>query len=201
MACTRPNQKVGLLLLFAAVALPFTGCAWDGNFEILGYTTESLYDLTIRSIRVPIFANKTLQKGLEFQLTQAVIREIQSKTPYKIVQEGSHADTELICTISNWQKNALNINQLGEIRQAELVLTVEAIWRDLRPGRCNQLLSKDTKAGEPLAAPLPGTPSPPVLVQAKGSYAVEVGESNATATKDAIDRLAVNLVSLMEKPW
>ena len=189
-------------LIFVAGTLLLAGCAsWDGNFEICGYTTKPMYDLTIRSVRVPIFGNRTLKKNLEFQLTEAVIREIQSKTPYKVVRDRGRADTELIGTIITWTKNVVNINQLGENRQAETVLAVELVWRDLRDANKNQLLSKETKAGEAPIINVPGSPAAPVLVQAKGSYAPEIGESNATADNDTCNKLAVTIVSLMEKPW
>ncbi len=80
-------------MLLAAAMLP--GCAsWDGHFELFGYTTRPMYDLSIRTVYVPIFKNQTFNRGLEFQLTQAVIREIESKTPYKVVQCREAADTE-----------------------------------------------------------------------------------------------------------
>ena len=58
--------------LFGLCALVFgslllAGCGSDGHFTILGYTTAPMYDLGIRSVRVPIFGNVTLRKGLEFQ--------------------------------------------------------------------------------------------------------------------------------------
>src|ERR1700733_1967771 len=68
-------KVAGLLLACVAAAL-LPGCAtWDGHFEILGYTTRPMYDLSICSVRVPIFKNLTFFKDVEFQLTEAVIRE------------------------------------------------------------------------------------------------------------------------------
>ena len=56
--------------------------------------------------------------------------------------------------------------------------------------------------GQPPPPPFPpGSPPPPVIVQAKSRFAPEVGESLATAEKDMVDKLAVNIVSMMEKPW
>ena len=36
-----------------------------------------------------------LRQGLEFDLTRAVVREIEAKTPYKVVGADADADTEL----------------------------------------------------------------------------------------------------------
>jgi hypothetical protein len=40
-----------------------------------------------------------------------------------------------------------------------------------------------------------------VLVTAAGNYVPELGESITTAEKKMIDRLAVQIVSMMEIPW
>jgi hypothetical protein len=193
------------LLLFALAAALLPGCGtWDGHFCILGYTTRPMYDLSIRTVRVPIFKNLTLIKGLEFEITEAVIREIEAKTPYKVVQCAEAVDTELIGTIDSFTKAVTNLNQLGENRSAETTLTVELVWRDLRAGTAGAILSQPLpgKPGDPLPPPPPvGAPAPPVLAQSVASFAPELGESMATARKANVDRLAIRIVSMMEKPW
>jgi Lipopolysaccharide-assembly len=194
----------GLTLVALAVVV-LQGCSgWDGHFCILGYTTRPMYDLSIRTVRVPIFKNLTVYKKLEFQLTEAVVREIELKTPYKVVQCAEAADTELIGTIVTFTKSITNINQLGENRSAETTLGVECVWRDLRPGSAGAILSQPLpgKPGDP-APPLPpvGAPAPPVLIQSIADFAPEIGESMATAQKRNVDKIAVRIVSLMEKPW
>jgi Lipopolysaccharide-assembly len=197
-------QAFTLTLIALMVAL-LPGCgSWDGHFCILGYTTRPMYDLSIRTVRVPIFKNLTIIRGLDFQLTEAVIREIESKTPYKVVQCADAADTELIGSIISFTKAITNINQLGENRSAETTLTVELVWRDLRPGMAGAILSQPLpgKPGDPVPGPPPvGGPVPPVLVQSLGNFAPELGESMATAQQQNINRLAVRIVSMMEKPW
>jgi Lipopolysaccharide-assembly len=195
---------LGLLLApLAAAVLP--GCAtWDGHIDVCGYTTRPMYDLSIRSVRVPIFKNLTYYKGLEFQVTEAVIREIGAKTPYRVVQCAENADTELIGTVVMVTKGVTNVNQLGENRAADTTLAVELVWRDLRPGRAGGILSLPLP-GKPGDAPPPlpavGAPAPPVLVQVLGDFIPELGGSWSTAQKQMVDRLAVRVVSLMEKPW
>jgi hypothetical protein len=189
-----------LVLCFISLA----GCGWDGHFCILGYTTRPMYDLSVRTVRVPIFKNQTLIRGLEFDLTEAVIREIESKTPYKVVQCAEAADTELIGTVVSFTKAVTNLNQLGENRSAETTVSVELVWRDLRPGMAGAILSQPIPGtpGEP-PPPLPpvGAVAPPVLVQSVADFAPELGESMATARKQNVDRVAVRVVQMMEKPW
>jgi hypothetical protein len=199
------TQRGGLALLALTLTV-LAGCGWDGNICICGYTTAPMYDLGIRTVRVPIFKNYTYRKGLEFQVTEAIIREINAKTPYRVVQDCQEADTELIGTIVNRTKAVVNFNPLGEVRDAETTLSVELVWRDLRGGHTGEVLSQPPpgKPGDlppPPGAPVPNRPQPPVLAQSMASFVPELGESLASAEKKMVDRLAVQVVSMMEKPW
>ena len=194
----------------AAAALLLSSCAWDGHFTLLGYTTRPNYDTSIHTIHVPIFKNTTFRRGLEFELTRAVIREIEAKTPYKVVAEGCPADTELTGTIVGYTKTVITRNQLNEVREAETLMTVEVIWRDLRTGevisrpRPNNPWPPVPQLSPPPASAPPGQPQPPprpMLVTSTGRLIPEWGESLASAEKMNVDRLAVQIVSMMETPW
>jgi len=219
-------------LLLAATALLLPSCNWDGSFTVLGYTTKPQYPDHIRTIYVPIFKNLTLWRGLEFDLTRAVIREIEAKTPYKVVSSPSCADSQLSGTIISLNKNVINRNQLNEIREAETTLAVEIVWKDLRTG---EILSRPRPPATantsippiPGPTPTPGMPvpetaegavrppdyvppgipigapppPPPVLVQSIASFIPELGESITTAQQKNVNRLAIQIVSMMESPW
>jgi hypothetical protein len=190
-------------LLLGTVCFLACSCGWDGQFNILGYTTRPNYDSSIHTVRVPIFKNSTFYRGMEFDLTRAVVREIEAKTPFKVVSEGCPADTELTGKIITFNKNILNRNQLNEVREAETVLGVEVVWKDLRSG---EVISKPRpRPGEPLPPPpppgAPAPPPPPVLVQSIGHFIPELGQSLTTAQKQNVDQLAVQIVSMMEVPW
>ena len=150
MDCTRRTYL--RLATSAGLAFLLPACEGDGNFRIFNYSTRPNYDTNIHTIRVPIFANKTFIRGVEFDLTQAVIREIEQKTPYKVVTASCAADTELTGTVTVFTKALLDVNQLNEVREAETTLAVEVVWRDLR-------------TGEYLTKPLrrPGMPNMPEL--------------------------------------
>jgi hypothetical protein len=220
------------LLLMAVSALLLPSCNWDGNFTVLGYTTKPQYPDHIRTIYVPIFKNLTMWRGLEFDLTRAVIREIEAKTPYKVVSSPSCADSQLSGTIVSLNKNVINRNQLNEIREAETTLGVEIVWKDLRTG---EILSRPRPPATantsippiPGATPSPGMPvpetaegairppdyvppgtavgppptTPPVLVQSIASFIPELGQSITTAQQQNVNRLAIQIVSMMESPW
>jgi hypothetical protein len=198
--CLRFGRILAPLLLFGLGA-----CSSDGHLCILGYTTKPNYDTNIHTVYVPIFKNNTFRKDLEFELTKAVVREIEAKTPYKVVSDPCRADTELTGTIISLNKLILNRTQLNEVREAETVLSVEVTWRDLRTG---EILSKP-RAGQtappPPPPPNPATGAPPplptVLIQSEAGFIEELGESITTAQKKNVDRLAIQIVSMMESPW
>ena len=238
-------------LVGCAALLP--SCAWDGHFDVLGYTTKPNYDTCYKTVRVPIFKTRvnlmaTPIPGLEQDLTEAIVREIQLKTPYKVSQD--NADTELTGTIIGYTKTLLNYTQLNTVREAETTLVVELVWRDLRTGKIltkrtrrpgqglpadprQPLFPDDLVAGRdtllppgsaPLAVPsaprMPTSgdigiggnevavidpvtrePAIPVVVRSVGHFRPELGESITTSLQQNVDRIAVQIVSVMEKGW
>src|SRR5438477_7917048 len=123
-----------LLSLSILSCLGLASCESSGHFSVLGYSTKPNYDPCIKTVYVPIFENKTFRRGLEFDLTRAVIKEIEWKTPFKVVSDCNRADTQLTGVIQAYNKNILNRNQLNEQRETETVLTVAIVWKDLRSG-------------------------------------------------------------------
>jgi hypothetical protein len=155
----------------AAVALGcllLSSCNWDGNFTILGYTTRPNYDTSYKTVRVRIFLNPTFWAvvpvpGLEMELTRELIRQIELKTPYKVVS--GPADTEILGYIMAFNKGILSYNQLFEVREAETTLFTAVLWRDLHTGKILTLPGR--VAGTPPGAdaipappPLSASPSP-----------------------------------------
>jgi len=223
MSARRRISRRGFLLGLAGVALGLPACSQDGHFTVLGYTTKPNYNTEFHTVHVPIFKNLTMRQNLEFDLTREVIRQIQLKTPYRVVSCWKDADTELTGTITLATKSILNRNQLNEIREAETSLVVELVWRDLKTG---EILSKPKKEGEaPVNTQIPGipaitghpddftmfTPPPPapgdpkvsavVLARSLAHFIPELGESITTAQQKNIQRLATQIVSLMECAW
>jgi len=207
-----PLLKSGLVwtCLLAGVGLLLPGCAQDGHIDLFGYTSRPNYDLSIRTVFVPIFKNVSFRRGLEFDLTRAVIREIEAKTPYKVVSDPCRADSELSGTILNLNKVLVNIDPENQVREAQTMLTVQVIWKDLRPGHVGEVLSAPNRPGTPpIPALLPGDapppgvqpPAAPVVIQSEASFIPELGESITTAQQRNVNRLAIQIVSMMEKPW
>jgi len=165
-----------LLALFATAATP--GC---------GYLVGSPYGPEVRSIYVPTFTSVTFRRGIEYQLTEAVQKQIQMRTPYRLVQEGD-ADTRLTGKIVSADKALLGATGFSDARELQLNLAVEITWEDLRTG---EILRQQK-------VPL----SPDVIrMTSQSEFAPEVGQSLATAERTAVDRLARTIVDMMETPW
>jgi hypothetical protein len=188
-----------LLILVAGFSC---GCTQDGHISILGYTTEPNYDSCIHTVYVPIFQNVTFRREVEFDMTRAVIREIEATTPFKVVSCRDRADTELLGKIVSVRKNLINQNQLGEVREAETGLGVEVVWRDLRPGHVGECLSAPKKKESELPPPgaRPKEP-PPAIITPQGFFIPEVGGSFTSAERQMVDRVARQVTYLMERPW
>jgi hypothetical protein len=214
-------------MVAACVAFVLPACTSDGHFSILGYTTKPNYASDIRTVHVPVFGNRTFYRGLEIELTKEVVRQIEDRTPFKVVSCAEDADTELKGVIANATKQIINRNQLNEVREAETLVAVELVWQDLRTGK---ILSKPCKPGEeevdthipgmpdtstpispdgtpalppPVPGPEPGPPGPKpvVVVQSLAHFIPELGESITTAHQKNVKRLATQIVSMMELPW
>jgi lipopolysaccharide assembly LptE-like protein len=174
-----------------------TGCASDGHFEILGYTTRPPYDTSIRTVYVPMFGNKTYMRGIEFEITKAIVKEIEWKSPYKVVDNREAADTELSGTVVSRRKGIININQLGEVREAEISLSVEVVWKDLRSGKILSL-PNGIQIRDGFGNRDPDAKIPAVLITPTGTYIPELGGNNASAEAQLTRQLAQQVVHMME---
>jgi hypothetical protein len=84
---------------------------------------------------VPIFTNPTFHRGVEVELTDAVIKEIQSSTPWKVT-DASVAETTLSGSITDVRLRRLSTNrQSGLVQELAVVLTVDFDWKDARSGK------------------------------------------------------------------
>ena len=184
-----------VLCLFVFVLM--SGCA-DGHFTLLGYSSRPNYDCNIHTVYVPIFKNRTMYQHVEDDLTRVVIQEIEAKTPFKVVNSPNLADTELLGTIVIINKSLINTNQIGEVREAQTMMTVELIWLDRRPGHEGENLSNPRPAGRLGPPPPPCAPPVPVIVQTLGYFIPELGGSTSTAQQEMAQKAAIQIVSMME---
>ena len=194
--------------------------------SIFGYKlgAGALYDENIHTVYVPVFNNRAFQttpyRGLEVDITQAVIREIGRTTTFRVVSDCSRADTELLGTVVQIQKQIMNRNQQNAVRDGDVIVDVDIVWRDLRDGT---ILSQPIKQRPPIAPPImpggqarpqfdptvpPQPPSPcdpqlvvPARITGIGRFVPELGETNTSASQRVTKSIAVQVVSMMEKKW
>ena len=152
-----------------------------------GYTVGNSFQSEIRSVYVPIFESKQFRRNVEFQLTEAVQKEIKERTPFRLVKE-EDADTKLIGRILDVRKGVLGTNRYDDARQLQITFVVECTWQDLR-------------TGEVLAERSVDLPAAVVQFTSNSDFAPEIGQSLATAYQQAIKDMATQIVDMMEKPW
>jgi len=171
-------SRSGVVLL-GLVLTAVSGCR--------GYIVGSAYSTDIRTVSVSIFKSDSFRRGVEFQLTEAVQKQIQSRTPFRIAK-GPDADTILTGRIIRIRKRVLGETGQDDPRQLQLQLAVEVTWEDRRSGR---ILSEQRI---PIA---PGS----IQLVSQAAFAPEIGQSLATAQKQAVDSMARQIVDMMETPW
>jgi outer membrane lipopolysaccharide assembly protein LptE/RlpB len=153
-----------------------------------GYTVGNSFGAPVRTVAVPTFQNESFRRGLEQQLTEAVHREIQNRTPFRLARDESTADTRLVGRIIQAEKYALTPTPFGDPRQLQLNLAVEVRWEDLRTGQtiaCQQM---------PLSPDM-------IALITESDFAPETGQSRATGERSGVDNMARQIVDLMESPW
>jgi hypothetical protein len=102
-----------------------------------GYTTESLWPENVDSVAVPAWqrGRDIYRRGVEMRITEAVVKHIETKTPYKVLERGD-ADTELSGTVERIVQTVMSYNpDTGRPREIEMTVYASFTWKDLRTGR------------------------------------------------------------------
>ena len=148
---------------------------------------RSLYAPDVSPVYVPAIESGSFRRDLGERLTEAIAKEIELKTPFKVVGN-ANADSVLAVNLRNDERFLLFENAYDNPRALEIDLRADVTWVNRRR--------------MPLVAP-EGFPVPPALVpfgQTSTLFA-EGGQSVTTAQQRAIQRLAEQIVGAMEEPW
>ncbi len=172
------SRRLALASILCAAGLWSSGC---------GYTVGNAFQGNVKSVYVPIATSDDFRRGPEFQLTEAVLTQIKERTPFRIAKSDA-ADTKLTMKIKSIRKTVLGTTVNNDPRELQLQYAVDVIWEDLRTGR---ILAQRQVSLEPEVSHLFAT----------GTFAPEVGQSLTTATQQALDSMAHQIVDLMEAPW
>ena len=166
----------------AGVCVAGIGCAAD---PARGYSMGWSFDDSIETVSVPIFENRTFVTGIEATLTDAIIKRIQSRTPWAVTS--GTADTLLVGEIVDVERRALSDSPVsGFVQDQAVTLVVEFTWRDNRTG---ETLSQATRFRATSA-----------VVPSRGLDGAP-GERPEVGRRDAIQEMAEAIVGRMRSRW
>jgi len=161
------------LLLALLSLLPLTGC---------GYQHEELYREDVATVAVNIFENRTFYREIEFELAEALIKDIELRTPYKVVSEG-RADTLMEGRIVSVQQKQLSRSTEGGLpEQMEVIVTVDFTWKQLNTGR----ILRERRGFAAVGRYIPSI----VAFETR-----DIGQSGA------VEQMAEQIVSVMRTDW
>ena len=151
------------------------------------FGARTLYPPDIQTVYVPIFESDSFRRNLAEFLTEAVAKEIEDKTPYKVVGT-PEADSVLTGKITTDTKRVVIEDPYDYPRETQINMSIEVTWVN----RKGDLVMQPTTM-----------PVPPSLVTmtGNGTLVPEFGQSVATAQLESIQSLSAQIVSLMEMPW
>lgn len=167
------------ILLLSAFTL--VGCA---SYRV---GNQTLYAPDVRTVYVPMIETTSFRRDLGERLTEAVVKEIELKTPFKVVGSPD-ADSILSVRMVSDTKRVTIENQNDDPRALEIAMAVEITWLNRRRAPIR----------------LPTTLALPPEMLAVNNIATlipEAGQSVATAQQQSLTRLAQQIVSTMEEPW
>lgn len=167
--------------VFALAFFCFCGCA--------GYQLgqRSLYRPDIRTVHVPVVQSESFRRFLGERITEAVVKEIELRTPYKVV-DSETADSVLNVRLVSESKRVINNNRFSEPRDIETDFFIQTSWVDRRG---DIIMSHEDIPAGPLM----------VNIGQQANFVPEGGQSLATAQQEAIDKLAAQIVGQMELAW
>jgi hypothetical protein len=168
--------------LFAlAFATLVAGCA--------GYQfgNRSLYRNDIRTIHIPVVRSDSFRPELGVLLTEAIQKEIERRTPYKLSDFAS-SDSVLNCRITADSKRVTAETPTDESRLLQTVMSVEVQWVDQR--NVPLIETRFLPNGETT-----------FYFADNENFVPEAGQSIATANQRLVERLANHIIDQMEMRW
>ncbi|MGV3486265.1 MAG: LPS assembly lipoprotein LptE [Planctomycetaceae bacterium] len=151
------------------------------------FGSRSMFPEHVRTVYVPIARNDTFRHDLGVRLNEAVVRQIELQTPYK-VKGDPNADSTLTIRFSSETKRVLTESVTDDPRALDAIVIAQASWVD-RSGA--SLMQNRVTVSSNLATE---------FLQSD-RFVPEAGQSVETALQSSIDDLAERIVSQMENRW
>jgi hypothetical protein len=147
-----------------------------------GYSVRAPFDKSVKTVFVPVFKTQSFRRDINLNLTEMIQKEIQYRTPYKVVGTPEGADTVLEGTINFADKNIVVENPFNLPRELNATINVSVKWTHNPPTEVEKN-------------------KPPTIVAETVNFVPEVGETAVTAFYRVNQRLAAQIVDMMEQPW
>ena len=179
------HKRTALQFLFGLaplLAIAFSGCA--------GYQmgNQSLFPNDIHTIYVPMFQSDSFRPDLDKRLTEAVVKQIEEVTPYKVVSNPSQADSILSGIILADDKRVVTFNNYDDPQQLVNTMSIQVSLIDRRRGEV--VLCEYVNMPEMMTNLSASTQMVPIR-----------GQSDTTSQQIVIEQTAQHIVSLMESHW
>jgi hypothetical protein len=168
-------------ILFLTLGMLSSGCIGQYRFG-----NDTLYPADVRTVYVPMFESESFRRHLGERLTEAVCKQIETDTPFKVVNS-PNADSVLSGRIVSDTKRTIVENRFDDVRDSEYNMQVVVTWAN----RKGDIIQQEV---------VPVTP-PLIDIGARSDIVPEFGRSTASQQQAAIDKLARQIVGLMEAPW
>jgi hypothetical protein len=167
--------KVQMFVYMLMLLLP-GGCS-----EFGGYSNESLFPSDIESVQIKMFDNQTFRRDIEFELTDALSKRIESQSPYKIVSSADRADSVISGQIVSIGESALSTErQTGRVLEREVKIKAVVNWKNLKTG---QMLINNA------------------AVDSSATYSRFQNQDFLYGSTLAANNMARKIVEMMEKKW
>ena len=179
------SRRAAFGAVLVAAACAAAGCA---NYR---FGNNTLYAPNVRTVYVPIIQCDSFRTtpaiDIGERLTEAVCKEIEKRTPFKVVGSEGGADSVLTGRIVADTKRMVVESPTDQSRMVEINYQALVTWAD-RGGTVIVL-------GE---VPLPAAT---VDVGQAAALVPEYGRSVVSTQQEAIVKMAQQIVGLMEEPW
>jgi hypothetical protein len=184
------GARLAALALTAAVA-SLAGCSTgavrspgtqgdDPGF--FGWHVHAPFDTSeVKTVAV-FFKTNSFRRDIEKQLTEAVIKEIILRTPYRVVGRHEDADSLLTGVINVSDKNLIVEAPTNLARELNATIMMYVNWTHNPPTEIEKT-------------------RPPTIVAETLNFVPEVGETSMSGFNHVVQSIAKQIVDMMEQPW
>ena len=175
------ESNLACLVLGCVALTHLGGCA------TYRFGNEALFPPNIRTVHVPVARNDTFRHDLGVRLTDALVKEIETRTPYKVTSD-PNADSVLRVRVVDETKSVLTETDSDDPRALDASISVRGDWV--------------ARNGQPLMQNSVASDTPQAIGFSQSIRMVpEAGQSIAMANQAALEDIASRIVSQMENRW